>query len=256
MSAKPHPDWIVPSWPAGAPANLRAFVTTRAGGVSVAPFDSCNLSLRVGDDPLAVAENRARLRTSLPSAPHWLQLVHGVEVYEASAPAADTSPDELPVADASVTRAANAVLTVSIADCLPVLFCDASGSVVAAAHAGWRGLCAGVLERTVERMRVAPASLYAWLGPCIGPTAFEVGEDVRSAFCAAQADAAQHFKPHPQNAGKWLCDLAGLAGQRLRAAGVQHVATSDLCTVSDPRFYSFRRDRVTGRMHAFIWFEK
>ena len=248
-------DWVVPAWSVGAPTNVHAFVTTRAGGVSMAPYDSFNLSLRVGDDPAAVAANRTRLRTMLPSEPHWLQLVHGVDVHEVFEPAV-ASPSEQPTADASVTRAPNAVLTVSIADCLPVLLCDATGSVVAAAHAGWRGLCAGVLERTIERMQAPPESLYAWLGPCIGPAAFEVGEDVRHAFCEIRAQAAQHFKPHPQNAGKWLCDLPGLAAQRLRAAGVNHIAASGLCTASDPRFYSYRRERVTGRMYAFIWIEK
>ena len=214
-----HPEWIVPPWPV---AGVRAFVTTRAGGVSTAPFDSLNLSSRVGDSEAAVLANRARVRRALPSEAHWLRQEHGITVHRvetlAQQPSCGITPWEtLPVADASVTTLRGAVLTVSIADCMPVLFCDLAGTTVGAAHAGWRGLCSGVLEATVAQMQVPADQLCAWLGPCIGPEAFEVGEEVRAAFCAVAPDAREHFTPRLGAPGKWMCDLPGLGAQRLNA---------------------------------------
>lgn len=235
---------LTPDWP--APARVRACSTTRAGGVSAAPYDGLNLGDHVGDDPPAVAENRRRLSTGLPSAPAWLRQVHGVVVVDA---ARVSGPCE---ADAAFSRQAGAVCVVMTADCLPVLFCDRAGSVVAAAHAGWRGLAAGVLEATVAAMAVPPAELLAWLGPAIGPQAFEVGGEVRDVFLARDASAADAFVPAAD--GKWLADIFLLARQRLASLGVGGVYGGGVCTVSDPlRFYSHRRDRVTGRMATLVW---
>ncbi|HEV8647032.1 MAG TPA: peptidoglycan editing factor PgeF [Burkholderiales bacterium] len=237
-------DWIVPDWP--APANVRALITTRGGGVSTGPFASMNLGQRVDDDMQSVRTNRASLRNLLPAEPKWLQQIHGVDVVDA---------DRLqqPVeADAAVARNPGSVCTVMVADCLPVLLTDRAGSVVAAAHAGWRGLAAGVLENTVRATGAASVELLAYLGPAIGPSAFEVGADVRDAFLARSADAASAFVAHKP--GKWLADLFALARQRLRASGVTQIYGGGLCTYSDPRrFFSHRRDKVTGRMAALIW---
>jgi len=236
--------WIVPQW--RAPRNVRALFTTRAGGLSVGPHESMNLGARCGDDAGAVVANRAILRNALPAEPAWLNQVHGTAVADADAGATDAD------ADAAVARRVNAVCAVLVADCLPVLLADISGSVVAAAHAGWRGLCAGVIERTVEAMRVPPATLLAWLGPCIGGAAYEVGDEVKRAFCAADANATAAFAAGPN--AKWLADLPLLARQRLARAGVTDVTGSGDCTFSEPeRFYSFRRDGTTGRMAALIW---
>lgn len=241
---EPPRDWIVPDWP--APANVRALLTTRSGGVSTGPFASMNLGQRVDDDMQSVRTNRASLRDLLPAEPKWLLQVHGTRVVDA---------DRLqqPVeADAAVARNPGSVCTVMVADCLPVLLTDRAGSVVAAAHAGWRGLAAGVLENTVRAMGSAPDELLAYFGPAIGPSAFEVGADVRDAFLARSADAASAFVAHKP--GKWLADLFALARQRLRASGVTHIYGGGLCTYSDPRrFFSHRRDKVTGRMAALIW---
>jgi YfiH family protein len=239
----PPPDWIVPQWP--APARVRSLMTTRNGGISAAPYASLNLGTRVGDDPAAVAENRARVRRELPAEPRWLKQVHGVTAVDA----AQTATDE--EADAAIARAPGVVCTIQVADCMPVLFCDRSGSCVGAAHAGWRGLSGGVLERTIEAMDVPPGELMAWLGPAIGPLAFEVGPDVLEAF----ADIDPRHEAFTQyREGKWLGDLFMLARRRLAAAGITSVHGGDLCTVSDPqRFFSHRRDRVTGRLAAFIW---
>ena len=242
---------IVPGWP--VPPRVRAFVTTRAGGVSAAPYDGFNLGTRCGDDPAAVSANRTRLRAGLPSEPAWLRQVHGARVVEASAVIQNRAVE--PEADGSCTRAAGVVCTVLVADCMPVLLAHRAGTAVAAAHAGWRGMSSGVIEAAVAGMRVPPRELIAWLGPAIGPEHFEVGADVLLAFTQHDAEAASAFKPYPGRAGKWLCDLYALARLRLAALGVSAVYGGGYCTVSEPRFYSFRRDRQTGRMGAFIWLQ-
>lgn len=237
-------DLLVPDWP--APANVRAVQTTRRGGVSPAPWDSFNLGDHVGDDAGRVAANRAELRRHLPAEPCWLQQVHGVHTVDAAQTA------NLPTADASFSHRAGTVCAVMTADCLPVLFCDRAGTVVAAAHAGWRGLQAGVLEATLAAMAVPAGEILAWLGPAIGPAAFEVGDEVRAAFVAHDPLAAAAFQPHA--AGKWLADIYLLARQRLQAAGVASISGGNFCTVNAPEsFFSYRRDGVTGRMASLIW---
>ena len=244
------------------PTGVHAMCTTRVGGMSTAPFDGFNLAEHVGDDPQAVIRNRELLHSQLDGArPVFLSQVHGVNVVELSA----TTSDGIQ-ADACFTLAKHVACTVMVADCLPVLFSDDAGRVVAAAHAGWRGLAAGVIEHTVQALctqgDVAPAQVQVWLGPCIGPDAFEVGEDVRIAFSrgtASQSAQAQRcFKPHPVHPGKWLADLAGLARLRLQALGITSVAgnnsTPDWCTVTQhSKFFSFRRDGLTGRFALCIW---
>jgi YfiH family protein len=238
---------LVPDWP--APANVKALQTTRRGGVSAAPYDSLNLGDHVGDAPLAVARNRALLGALLPSEPVWLRQVHGTTVIDTRVAGCGA-----PEADACISRERGAVCVVMTADCLPLLLCDAQGSVVGAAHAGWRGLCDGVLERTVQAMDVPPHQLLAWLGPAIGPQAFEVGDEVRAAFIARQAQAAAAFTAHAP--GKWLADIYQLARLRLEALGVVHTYGGGQCTFSDrERFFSYRRDGATGRMGTFIWLE-
>jgi YfiH family protein len=238
------PDLVVPDW--AAPANVRAVQTTRRGGVSRGVYASLNLGAHVGDDPVAVAANRARLAAILPAAPVWLNQVPGVVVADADTAVAGVE------ADAAVARRPGRVCAVMTADCLPVLLCDRGGRVVAAAHAGWRGLCAGVIEATVAAMRVPGGDLLAWLGPAIGPQAFEVGDEVRAAFVAHDAAAKEAFVAH--GAGKWLADIWLLARRRLAAAGVPQVAGGGRCTVAEAdRFFSYRRDGVTGRMAACIW---
>lgn len=240
------PGRLDPDWP--APPGVRAFATTREGGVGSGAFASFNLSYRVGDDAAAVDANRRRLRAWLPADPRGLRQVHGNRVVDA---ATVTDPIE---ADAAVTRQRDVVCAISIADCIPVLLCDRAGSVVAAAHAGWRGLAGGVLENTLAAMDCAPAEVLAWLGPGIGPTAFEVGADVHAAFVQDDAEAASAFQPHA--AGKWRCDLFALARRRLARAGVTAVHGGGHCTYRDAgRFFSYRRDRTTGRMAACIWLE-
>ncbi len=243
----PNPDWIVPEWP--APRNVRALITTRSGGVSGGPYASFNLGLQAGDDPRAVAQNRAQLRRLLPQDPKWLRQVHGAVVADADAL---TAP---PDADASVARLPGTVCAIMIADCMPVLLCDDRGTLVAAAHAGWRGLAGGVIENTVGRLVAAgttPDQLLAYLGPAIGPAAFEVGADVYEAFIARDPLAAQAFRP--QHPGKWLACLFTLAQLALRRAGVNRVYGGGLCTFTDSsRFFSYRRDKTTGRMAALIW---
>lgn len=238
---------IVPDWP--APARVRSLVTTRHGGVSLGAYASLNLGDHVGDDPLAVAENRRRIAVELPAMPLWLNQVHGHGVIDAgSALPGACTPD----ADAAFSRRSGVVCAVMTADCLPVLFCDQSGSVVAVAHAGWRGLHAGVLEQTVLAMACPGSQLLVWLGPAIGPTAFEVGDDVRNVFVAAHGEAEVAFKA--VRPGKWLADIYSLARLALGRAGVSAVYGGDCCTVSEPgRFFSYRRDGVTGRMASLIW---
>jgi hypothetical protein len=240
------PERIVPDWP--APPNVRALVTTRAGGASRGPYASFNLDPRVGDDPSAVERNREILRGCLPADPLWLQQVHGAEVVEAeSAPAR-------PRADAAVARTRHSVCAVLTADCLPVLLASCSGQAVGIAHAGWRGLAAGVIEATVARMAVAAGELVAWLGPAIGPRAYEVGQDVYDALVAADAAAAGAFTA--LGGGKHLADLYALARRRLAAAGVAAVYGGGRCTHADAqRFYSYRRDRTTGRFASLVWME-
>ncbi|MCE9633611.1 MAG: peptidoglycan editing factor PgeF [Methylophilales bacterium] len=231
-------------WP--APANVRSLQTTRTGGFSVAPYDSLNLGDHVGDDALTVTRNRQSLNDILPSEPVWLEQVHGVEVV-----VAETASCK-PCADACISRTKNAVCVTMTADCLPVLLCDQAGTVVAAAHAGWRGLADGVIEATVKAMNVAPGSLMAWLGPAIGSQAFQVGEDVRDAFLSHDAKASAAFTSTASN--KYLADIYQLARQRLNALGITQLYGGGLCTYTDQkRFFSFRRDGATGRMASLIW---
>ena len=235
---------IVPDWP--APSRVKSLMTTREGGVSDAPWASFNLGDHVGDDLAHVAANRARLRQGLPSEPGWLKQVHSASVVETGA--------GVPQADASFTRQTGTVSVVLTADCLPVLFCDRAGSVVAAAHAGWRGLADGVLESTVAAMKVPPAGILAWMGAAIGPQAFEVGDEVRQVFVAQHPQAAAAFVAHAP--GKWLADIYLLARIRLQGLGVQAVYGGGRCTFTESeRFFSYRRDGVTGRMAALIWLE-
>jgi YfiH family protein len=242
---------IFPDWP--APAQVKSLMTTRDGGVSAAPWASFNLGDHVGDAPAQVAANRARLRQRLPSEPGWLRQVHSAAVVEAVAGGVETGRGEVE-ADASFTRRTGIVSGVLTADCLPVLFCDRAGSVVAAAHAGWRGLAGGVLEATVAAMQVPPGDVLAWLGAAIGPQAFEVGDDVRQAFVAQHPEAAAAFVAHAP--GKWLADIYALARIRLHHVGVQAIYGGGRCTFSEAdRFFSYRRDGVTGRMAALIWLE-
>ncbi|WP_281718658.1 peptidoglycan editing factor PgeF [Pandoraea apista] len=257
-------DWIVPDWP--APENVRAVFTTRAGGVSQGPQATFNLGYKADDDPVAVRTNRALLaaRTGVPSA--WVAQVHGPRVVDAQAALHAVAAGDPLQADASVTSVVALASTVMVADCLPVLLCDAQGRAVGAAHAGWRGLCAGVIEQTVQALRArlphdgVSAEVIAWLGPCIGPQAFEVGPEVREAFLAAatseERDATNAaFVPHGDaDVGKSLADLCALARLRLAREGVTSVSGGQWCTVGDPaRFYSYRRDRTTGRMAALVW---
>lgn len=239
-----RPDWNAPAW-------VRALSTTRQGGVSAGVYASLNLAGHVGDDWAAVRRNRALLneQAGLPAEPIWLNQVHGCAVYE-SARVAHATGD----ADASVAFWGGAVCAVMTADCLPVLLCDEAGTVVAAAHAGWRGLAGGVIEATVQRMRRPPAQLQAWLGPAIGPAHFEVGDEVRARFCEIDAEAATAFRRNA--AGRWLADLPMLARQRLARLGVAAVHGGDVCTFADrDRFFSYRRDGVTGRMASLIWID-
>ncbi|MBI2750295.1 MAG: peptidoglycan editing factor PgeF [Burkholderiales bacterium] len=255
-------DCLIPDWP--APANVRALCTTRAGGVSASPYDSLNLGSHVGDDATRVQRNRAILQQTLVARPVFLSQVHGTEMQEL----APDTPDGAQ-ADGAVTTARGLACTMMVADCLPILLCDAQGTRVAAVHAGWRGLAGtdgiGVVEQVVKRFRppalvdaaqTAP-ELIAWLGPCIGPDAFEVGPEVLAAFSDRLPHARNCFRP--LTGGKWLADLPALARQRLLAAGVSRVAGNDgsapWCTVGNPsRFFSHRRDRgVSGRLAACIW---
>ncbi len=236
---------IEADWP--APPNVRAMMTTRLGGASTGAFASLNLGAHVGDLPAAVAENRRRLRARLPGEPLWLDQVHGTRV------AAMESAIEAEQADAVTARTPGCVCAIMTADCLPVVLCDRAGTVVAAAHAGWRGLCEGVLENAVAAMRRPPSALMAWMGAAIGPSAFEVGGEVRAAFMTHDARAAKAFTA-TRNAEKWLCDLYMLATQRLQACGVSALFGGGSCTFSEPdRFFSYRRDGVSGRMATCVW---
>ena len=239
-------DWIVPDWPVSG--RVRALITTRQGGASCDAYAGFNLGECAGDDAHAVASNRRFLRRLLPGEPVWMRQVHGTRVIEAG-------PWSLgEEADAAVTRTPGRVCAVLTADCLPVLLADAQGTVVGIAHAGWRGLAAGVIESVVRSMGVAPASLVAYLGPAIEARAYEVGRDVFDAFVGADADAAAAFASRGE--GKFLADLNLLARQRLMRLGVGSMHGGTLCTYSDPeRFYSYRRDGATGRMASLVWME-
>lgn len=256
-------DWLVPQWP--APTHVHAVCTTRAGGVSSAPYDTMNLGDHVGDRPDCVAANRAVLQASTGAPSVFLSQVHGTEVVHLTRHSAHGT-----VADASVTGQPGLACTIMVADCLPVLFTNNSGTLVAAAHAGWRSLVGqggqGVLEEVFKSFRalapegISPEAIevIAWLGPCIGPQAFEVGDEVRAAFVTADSKALDYFKP--KGPGKWLADLPGLARQRLQRMGISQVFGNDghpdWCTVSQPsRFFSYRRDGVTGRLAASIWLD-
>ncbi|MEP6823899.1 MAG: peptidoglycan editing factor PgeF [Ramlibacter sp.] len=255
--------WLAPQWP--APPHVHAVCTTRAGGVSQPPYDSFNLGDHVGDDPGHVASNRQALAEALRARPVFLNQVHGWNIA-----ALDAFTPDATKADACLATQRGVACTIMVADCLPVLFCDAQGTAVAAAHAGWRGLAGaggrGVLEEVLKSFwAIAPVprardatKTIAWLGPCIGPDAFEVGAEVRSAFVAHEPKAAALFKPLRE--GKWLADLPGLARQRLTALGVTQVHGNDgsapWCTVGNPSsFFSHRRDRVSGRLAASVWLD-
>ncbi len=245
MSDAPGIQWQRPDWP--APANVQAGSTCRTGGVSRPPYDSLNLALHVGDDPAHVAHNRQRL--ALPAEPLWLEQVHSLKAVDAGRDYA--SP---PKADAAYSRQAGRICAVMTADCLPLLICDRQGQEVAAIHAGWRGLLGGIIENTLACL-VAPAEeLLVWLGPAIGPQAYEVGEEVRQAFVQHSPQAAEAFVAG--RAGHWWMDIYALARQRLVAKHVTSIHGGTLCTFSDPEhYYSYRRDGVTGRMASVIWFE-
>ncbi len=241
--------WIFPDWP--APPQVHAAITTRMGpGISAPPFERFNLGLRSGDVVDAVQVNRGALQQALglPSAPRWLRQVHGVNVAQLGPlPGVDE-----PQADAAVSHIPATVLAILTADCLPVLFCADDGREIGAAHAGWRGLAAGVLEATLTQLETPPNRVLAWLGPCIGAASYEVGEEVRDAFVASAAGAADCFAP--TRPGHWLVDLAALARRRLQAAGVQRIHGGSFDTLADSRFYSYRRDGArSGRFASLIW---
>jgi len=244
-------DWIEPDWP--APPRVRACCTTRSGGVSTGSFAGLNLADHVGDEPSAAARNRAllRARLALPAEPHWLRQVHGCAVADTAVDSRDRR------ADAVIAARSGAVCAVLTADCLPLLLCDEAGIRVAAVHAGWRGLAAGVIEATVARLEVPPRRLLCWLGPAIGPGAFEVGAEVRACFLAQGDTTGTQAAFVPAPSGRWLADLYALARERLRACGVARIQGGGLCTYTDPeRFFSYRRDGVTGRMASLIWIDR
>jgi polyphenol oxidase len=238
--------WIVPDWP--APRQVHSLVTTRAGGESCGCYESFNLALHVGDDPQSVLGNRARLRAWLPAEPLWLRQVHSTTVIEAHA--AQNEPE----ADAAVVRSSGVVLAVLTADCVPVLLCDREGETVAIVHAGWRGLAGGIVENAVRCMAVSPARLMAYLGPGIGPAAYEVGQDVYDAFVADDPRSGQAFAQRAQ--GKYSADLYALARQRLERTGTMAIYGGAYCTHTERgRFFSHRRDGRTGRMASLIWLQ-
>ena len=245
-----------PAWP-----GVHSIFTTRSGGVSRPPYHSLNLGLHVGDAPEAVDENRRRLNRMLPESPLWLQQVHGVDVLQADIGAgALNGPDDVaPVADAAVTQRRGQVLAIMVADCLPVMLSNSAGTVLGVAHAGWRGLAAGVLEQTLgvmQRRTFETDAWCAWVGPSIGPDAFEVGAEVHDAYVSDDPLAAQCFRKRDDRAHKWWCDLPALAERRLRRMDVQNVVLARQCTVSEPdSFFSYRRDGRTGRMALLAWLD-
>lgn len=250
------PNRIKPGW--AVPQSINAFCTTRTGGVGKPPFDTLNLGLNAGDDPVDVLQNRAIIRANLPAEPIWLKQIHGVTVSTpASRNAFGNGPYE---SDAAVTNIPNQALAILTADCMPVLFSSKDGDVIGAAHAGWRGLSGGVLENTLEQMLslspgLSPKDILVWMGPAIGPTAFEVGEDVLQAFAPqGQTTIREAFRPITGSPGKYLADLYLLAQDRLRSFGIDHIGGGSFCTYHDEeRFFSYRRDKTTGRFASFIW---
>lgn len=242
--------FIKPNWP--APDNIFAFTTTRQKGNSLAPYASFNLAMHVGDELFKVEHNRQLLRQqlNLPSEPNWLQQIHGdtVAVFN------NLQNESNPIADAAVTQTPNTICTVLTADCLPILLCNKKGTLVSAIHAGWRGLAKDVIENTIQTMETPPSELLAWLGPAIGPLAYEVSEDFVDTFISFDQRARQAFKAKPNTKNKWLANIYLLAKQRLAALGVNSIYGGEYCTFSDEtNFYSFRRDGVTGRMATLIW---
>ena len=240
-------DLIIPNWP--APANVKALQTTRVGGISHAPYNSLNLGSHVKDDPLHVAHNRQLLSQFLPSEPVWLNQVHGVNVVDAA------QTDCAQEADASFSTRKNVVCITMTADCLPILLCDNAGTLVASIHAGWRGLCDNVIEATIAKLPVKPANIMAWLGPAIGPNAFEVGAEVRAQFIAQDGQAQAAFNPHGD---KYFCNIYQIATQRLNNCGINQIygggISADFCTYTQKElFFSYRRDGLTGRMATLIW---
>ena len=243
----PH-GWLVPDWP--APARVRAFVTTRAGGVSEGEHASMNLGLASGDRPEHVGRNRAIVRAVLPADARYMRQVHGIRVADLDA----LEPQAAITADGAVTGSPGRVAAVLTADCMPLLLCDRTGARVGVVHAGWRGMAAGVIESALDAMRVDGSEVLAWMGPTIGPDAFEVGAEVREAFVAGDAGAAEAFRAHTP--GKFMADLYRLARRRLAARGVHAVYGGGFCTFHEPdRFFSYRRVQKSGRMGAFIWVE-
>ena len=239
---------ISPDWP--APECVRALVTTRRGGVSQAPFDGFNLGLHVQDNPLHVHQNRQQLQHFLATRykPQWLQQVHGVDVIAARSDGAAAE------ADACFTDQQELPCAVMTADCLPVFFCTRQGDQVAVAHAGWRGLAGGVIEATLDKLRAMPADVLVWLGPAIGPHKFEVGSEVRDVFVGFSEHCAMAFVENSKKPDRWFADLYQLARIRLQLGGVDAIYGGDFCTYSDSeRFFSYRRDGVTGRMASLIW---
>lgn len=237
-----RPDWPAQSW-------IRAYSSTRDGGYSQGVYDGLNLGGHVGDEPVLVAKNRAVLsdELALPGEPLWLEQVHGCELVETTSAVSGCA------ADGAIARAPGQVCVVMTADCLPVLLCDREGTLVAAVHAGWRGLIAGVIDRAVATMGVEPDQILAWFGPAIGPNAFEVGPEVRDQFLGVDPGDQLAFRP---SGDKWLADLYALARRRLMRMGITQVFGGEYCTYSDPlRFYSYRRDGRTGRMASIIWIE-
>jgi len=240
-------DWIVPDWP--APARVQALSTLRSGGFSQPPWDSFNLGDHVEDNPDLVARNRARLVADahLPAEPLWMEQIHGCEVL--------TDGDHGSRGDARFSSQPKEICVVMTADCLPVLLCDMQGTAVAAVHAGWRGLAGGVLEQALRCFDQPASAIMVWLGPAIGPSVFEVGDEVRGLFMQQQTRSESAFQPHAQ--GKWLVDIYELARQHLYVQGVEQVYGGGFCTYTDSeRFFSYRRDGRTGRMASLIWLEE
>jgi polyphenol oxidase len=245
-ASMPSIDWITPNWP--APANVRALATMRSGGVSTGRYASLNLATHVGDDPDAVRSNRQLLREAakLPGEPMWLEQVHGTKVWEGD------RADSPPTADASIARTPGEVCAILTADCLPIVFCDVDGTTVGAAHAGWRGLVAGVIEETVKAMRVPASRLMAWFGPALEPSAFEVGDEVFEQFTQRDARHSHAFRRNER--GRWQADLYELSRGELANLGLERVYGGNLGTYADAeRFYSYRREQQTGRMATLIW---
>ena len=246
-----EPNWLVPQ-------RIQAFCTTRLGGVSKSPFHTLNLGLNAGDDSEDVLRNRGIVRSHLPAEPLWLKQIHGVAV---STPASRSACSGTPFeADAAVTNIRNEVLAILTADCMPVLFASKGGEVIGAAHAGWRGLSGGVLENTLHEMLalspgLRPKDIVVWMGPAIGPTAFEVGEDVLQAFSNQDPSIlSKAFRPNAGSVGKYLANLYLLAEDRLRSLGVEQIDGGEFCTFNDPeKFFSYRRDKETGRFASLIW---